>query len=301
LNKARAPRCLVGALLCTLIACTGSAGKRPASHLLAAGISDVTAMVVQPDGSLRIAIRASGEIEDISANGAARSAIAHLVVRSDGQRGLLGLAIDQTGRTFASWTPPDGQLVVGQVAPGPTRLVWKGPPSADLANGGHLALRNARLVVGIGDLLHNDRTRDPMTLNGKIISLDPNGPPSQTPQVISIGWNNPFAFTVLGHGDIWVADNAPGDTGERLTRGDTADDEPVELPNGTAPAGIDHLGADALAVCGYKSGRLLEYQIVRGHPGRLRTLATDCRTAVAALPDGRIAYAAHDGIRVVKP
>lgn len=300
MNEARASKCIFVALLCTLIGCAGGPEKRSGSHLLAAGVSDVTAIVVQPDHSLRIAIRTSGVIEDISANGAAGPKIAHLDVRSDGQRGLLGLAIDRTGRTFASWTPPDGRIVVGQVAPGPTRLIWNGPRSADLANGGHLAMRDERLVIGIGDLLHNDRTRNPATLNGKLISLDPNGPPNQAPERISLGWNNPFAFTVLGDG-IWVADNAPGDSGERLTRGDFAGSEPVELPNGTAPAGIDHLGVDALAVCGYKSGRLLAYQIVHGHPRLLRTLATDCRTAVAALPDGRIAYSANDGIRVVTP
>ena len=49
------------------------------------------------------------------------------------------------------------------------------------------------------------------------------------------------------------------------------------------------------------SAKLLAYQLVGNHPDRLRVLASDCRTAVAALPDGRIAYATDNGIRVITP
>lgn len=287
-------------LACILIGCGGSA-KRPLSRLYAAGVSDVTAIVVLPDSTLRVTIRARGIVEDISTTGGIGATIARVEVRSDGQRGLLGLAVDSADRTFASWTTATGRIVVAQVAPGSIRLVWNGPRSTDLANGGHLALRENRLIIGIGDLLHNDLTHDPRTINGKIVSLDPEGPPNQTPKLVSSGWNNPFAFTVLANTNIWVADNSPGDTGERLIRGDIVTAESVELPHGTAPVGIADVGGDELVICGYKSGSLLAYRLVDGRPRRRRILATDCRGPVVALPNGQVVYAAADGLRILTP
>lgn len=282
---------------------TGSeAGPAVASRVLAPGVVDVTALVALPDGSLRVGLRASGVVEDVSASGAVGPPVARVDVRSDGQRGLLGVAVDGAGRTFASWTRPDGRLVVGQVAPGPTRPVWDGPASAGLANGGHLAFRIGRLVIGIGDLTEGVRKDDPSAINGKLVTLDPDGAPDQTPRPLSSGWNNPFAFTVLGDGAVWVADNVPGDSGERLTRGDVpATQDPVILAKGTAPAGIDHLGSSDLVVCGYKSGALLRYHLEKGRPRRAQLLATDCRTATVALADGRVVYAATDGLRILTP
>ena len=177
-------------------------------------------------------------------------------------------------------------------------MVWEGPESADLANGGHLDWRANRLIIGIGDLAVNERKDDPTAINGKLVALDPDGGPSQTPTVVSSGWNNPFGFTVLSDQSVWVADNSPGDRGERLARGDISPIDPVELPTATAPSGIDHLGTDQLVVCGFKSGALLRYELRDGRPHALRTLATDCQTAVVV--DGsRIIYAAADGLRVV--
>ncbi|CAN5851102.1 hypothetical protein BH18ACT2_BH18ACT2_18000 [soil metagenome] len=289
-------------VLIALAGCGGGSGTPAAgSRLLAPDVTDVTAMVALPDGSVRVGLRASGEIRDVSATGAVGPPVADVGVRTDGQRGLLGVAVDADGRTFAAWIRPDGRLVVGQVAPGATRLVWEGPPSTDISNGGHLASRDGRLVIGVGDLLRNELIDDLTAINGKLVSLDPEGPPDQQPQPVSAGWNNPFAFTVVDDGTIWVADNAPGDTGERLMRGDADSGDGVELPAGTAPAGIDHLGADQLVVCGFKSGALLRYRIVDSRPTRQEDLAGDCQTATVVRAGGDVVYAAADGLRVVTP
>ena len=291
------------ALAAALASCGGGPDERPEAETrpFAPDVTDVTGLVALPDGSLRVGVRATGVVVDVSATGTVGPPVARVEVRADGQRGLLGVAVDATGRTFASWTRPDGRLVVGQIAPGPTRLVWEGPTSTDIANGGHLEIRDARLVIGIGDLTQNELRDDPAAINGKLVSLDPDGMPDQEPQVVSSGWNNPFAFTILDDGAIWVADNAPGDTGERLTRGDDDGSDQIDLPTGTAPSGIDQLGSEELVVCGYKSGALLRYRLVDGRPRPERTLATDCRTAVVALGDGGVVYAADDGLRIVTP
>lgn len=129
--------------------------------------------------------------------------LARVDVRSDGQRGLLGVATDGTA-LWAAWTPPDGVLVVGRLVPGPTEIVWRGPPSSELANGGHLLERDGTLYVGIGDLEDPARVGDPDAPNGKILALDPAGPPEQSPRVVSGGWNNPFAFTFDTEGRLVV-------------------------------------------------------------------------------------------------
>ncbi len=218
--------------------------------------------------------------------------LARLRVRSDGQRGLLGLAASGD-RVWAEWTPPDGRLVIARILPGPRRILWRGPPSATLANSGHLALGpGGELVAGIGDR----QTR-------KLGSLFTVLPRRRT---LSTGWNNPFAFSVGPDGALWVADNAPGDTGERLTRGDRGRPRPpiTILRTGTAPSGLAVLDPRTLAVCGFRSGRLDLWRVGEGAPRRLtaaRPLATDCRLGVARLGDGALVYSTGDALRVVRP
>ncbi|MEO7557260.1 MAG: hypothetical protein ABIV94_11725, partial [Acidimicrobiales bacterium] len=150
-DRVRRAAGLIAAVV-VLGACGG--GSTPAigrTQSFAPAVVDVAAMVALPDGGVRVGVRSTGVIEDVSPSGTVGPVIAQLDVRADGQRGLLGLSVDASGRTFASWTRPDGRLVVGQVAPGPTRIVWEGPPSADFATGGHLAPVGGRLLIGIGD------------------------------------------------------------------------------------------------------------------------------------------------------
>ena len=64
--------------------------------------------------------------------------------------------------------------------------------------------------------------------------------------MLSQGWNNPFAFALTPAGALWVADNVPGQRGERLARGDL-DGEPTHvttLPTNTVPAGLAALADD---------------------------------------------------------
>ncbi len=273
------------------------------SRLFTRGLTDVAAAVALPDGGLRVGLRKTGEIKDLDASGEPGPALVKLTVRTGGQRGLLGLTVDAQDRTFAAWTRPDARLVVGQVLPGPIRLVWEGPASTDLANGGHLDVLAGRIVIGIGDLLDRKAQASPTTINGKFLTLDPDGAPDQIPKILSGGWNNPFAFTVLDDDSLWVADNAPADTGERLARAEAtlaADDPVLSLPRGTAPSSIDHADANTLVVCGYKSGRLLEYRVAAGQrPRHTRTLATDCTTLVVVLSNGTIVYETARGLRSI--
>jgi Glucose / Sorbosone dehydrogenase len=260
-----------------------------------------------PGGGLRFGERLTGRIREVDASGRpAPEPVAVVEVSTSGQRGLLGLAVDARGRTFAAWTRPDRRLVVGQVDPGPARLVWRGPESTRLANGGHLAFApDGRLVIGIGDLEARRRVADPDRPNGKLLSLDPDGPADQTPRVLSSGWNNPFAFTYTPGGELWVADNTGGTGSERLARGDRRDrpTRVTRLRGTRAPSGLAAVNDRELALCGFVSGRLDRYEIGRGgHARRTRpTLARDCRIGVVALTDGSLAYADESTIRFLTP
>lgn len=279
---------------------------RASGQILVADAPEAAALAAHPDGGLLFAERRTGRILRADSGGRVEPVpLAALAVSTGGQRGVLGLAVDGSARVFAAWTEPAGRILVGQVAPGAVRPVWAGPPSADLANGGHLAFDpSGGLVIGIGDLLDRSRLRDPASPHGKLLRLDPDGPPDQTPAVVSAGWNNPFAFTVDGGGRLWVADNHPDDTPERLARGDAGPEaaDIAVLPPGTAPSGLAARD-DMLIVCGYLTRALLPYRITGSGPPRPagEPLVADCRLGVVTLADGRLAYSTGKAIRALGP
>jgi hypothetical protein len=289
-------RVVMAAMFVVVVSC-GSDGPPSGTPLVAA--ESPSAMVALPGGGLLYGERHSGRIWRVGEDGAIDAApVTTVEVSSDGQRGLLGLAVSDE-RVFAAWTDLDERLVVAQVAPGAHRLVWEGPPTAALANGGRLAFApEGQLVIGIGDLEEGSRADDPDAVNGKLLALDADAGPEQAPSVISSGWNNPFAFAFTPAGELWVADNAPREEAERLTRGDR--DGPVtELPRTTAPSGLAAVGSRELLVCGYVSGELLRYEIVDGRAVQRAVLADDCRLGVIVLPNGRVVYATDTELLVL--
>ncbi len=277
--------------------------------MLVARAPGAAAIAALAGGGLRFGELKTGAIREADARGRVRAQpVATVAVSTRGQRGLLGLAVDRRDRTYAAWTDPGGRILVGRVAPGRPRVVWRGPPSAMLANGGHLVVApDGSLVVGIGDLQRPDRVRLRGTPNGKLLALRPGGPADQRPRVLSGGWNNPFAFAYTPARELWVADNSPRGRPERLARGDRASGRPafLALPARTAPSGVAALPSGELAVCGVGSRRLERYRLRAGD--RLPVgpvggpLATDCALGVVRLADGRLAYATLTAIKVVAP
>jgi len=227
---------------------------------------------------------------------------ARLKVATGGQRGLLGLAADRGGRVYAAYTRRgDRRIVVDRIAPGSIRRIWTGPPSADLANGGHLAVApDGRLVIGIGDLQQPARSADPDAPNGKLLALRTNGR-NQRPAVLSSGWNNPFAFVFTPDGRLWVADNAPGRRPERIARGDLGGPprEVSELTRKTAPSAIAAISPTELAICGFVSETLDRYRLRQGRWRFAATIARGCRYGVVGLSRARLAFSDGRTIRTV--
>ncbi|HYZ93987.1 MAG TPA: PQQ-dependent sugar dehydrogenase [Actinomycetota bacterium] len=270
---------------------------KPPEGVLVRGARDVTAMVPF-DGGLLYGERTTGRILDLDGKVHAR-----VRVSSKGQRGLLGLAVDEDRNIFASWTRPDLRLVVAKVAPGPQRLVWLGPRSTDLYTGGHIAIspEDGVLAVGVGDLQDPGAVSDSKAPNGKILKLDPDGGPDQKWTSYSYGWNNPFAFDFTEFGALWLADNAPGGGRERLGRADPVGPN-TYLPSRTAPSGLAVAG-DKVFVCGFRTRLLLRYRVLRNQAARPEgpPVARDCLLGVVELEDGRLAYSTGTSIKAVYP
>lgn len=270
---------------------------RPVSRVLIAA-PPTAALSWHADGGLLVAPLAGGPIGFVRADGRLiYSGFRAPPVRTDGQRGLLSLAVSSQDVLYASWTPRGSdRLVVGVLGLRGSAIIWKGPHTTRFANGGHLAFEpNGRLVIGIGE----SKLRP--GASGAMLSLDPNGPPNQVPRILSTGWNNPFAFAFTPDGSLWVADNATGKEPERLARGDGGKPyEITNLPRKTAPSGLAALPNGDLALCGVVSGTLDRYRHEPGgHWKRIGTIAPRCRYGVALLTDGRLAYADTRAIRVV--
>jgi len=258
-----------------------------------------SALTVTPSEELLV-----GELETgvIVSSPPRATPLPRLKVATGGQRGLLGLAAGRRGRVYAAYTRRgDRRIVVDRIAPGSIRRIWTGPPSADLANGGHLAIApDGRLVIGIGDLQQPARSADPDAPNGKLLALRTNGR-NQRPAVLSSGWNNPFAFVFTPDGRLWVADNAPGRRPERIARGDLGGPprEVSELTRKTAPSAIAAISPTELAICGFVSETLDRYRLRQGRWRFAATIARGCRYGVVGLSRARLAFSDGRTIRTV--
>jgi hypothetical protein len=251
-------------------------------------------------------------IREVTPAGSVRpDPVVGVTVSNTGAQGLLGIAVDQTGRVFATWTAPPGaapeagRITVGQVFPAPARIVWIGPPAGDHNLGGHLVLAaDGRLVVGVGDLGDANRVADPVAANGKLLSVDPDGQPAQAPIVISSGWRDPVGFAYTPDGQLWVVDRTGPGTG-RLARGDRGG-RPADTITlqGTAVGGVAAVSTEQLVVCvGSGDGRLERRLVARaGRPSTPRpnrTLTSGCTLGVTRLVDGRIAAAGPGSVHLV--
>lgn len=130
------------AVAALLVGCGGSpAVDRPEparSGELLVRAQGAAALAPLPDGELLFGELASGRIRRVDGDGSVRD-VARVPVSTGGQRGLLSLAVDGRGRIYAAYTEsaaPRRRLVVARIGPDARRVVWRGPPSRELANGG---------------------------------------------------------------------------------------------------------------------------------------------------------------------
>lgn len=226
--------------------------------------------------------------------------VARVPVATDGeQRGLLGYAV--VGRTqYVAFTRlPDRKLVVMELSSEgvPIAVTWEGTSTASKAIGGHLDVRNGKLVLGLGELTGWAKTHG----SGAIVTIDPHGPPTQKPVVLTDGWHNPFAFAISPAGEIWVADNAPEGKRERIGRGDVrAKSAELPLPQ-RALSAIAVLTGGRVVVCGYLDGEARVYLLGKTSEDEapikgVERVASGCLTGLAVEPNGSLLLAGPNGL-----
>lgn len=284
---------ITGMLLAVVALVTACGGGPPTTTLE----GDAVTIAAEPDGGFLWATL-SGEVRDDEG-----MLIGSVAAETDGQRGLLGLAIDDDGRVFVSYTDSTFELIVSELTGGDERLIWRGPTTVQGGNGGRMIVDGNELILGIGLLNDRDGQADPDSIVGKLVAIDPDrAPDEQRPRILSGPWNNPFAFDTTPGGDLWVADNHPRDGDERLARGDLGLDPATALvlPPDSAPSGL--AAADgALYVCSYNDLTLTRYDLVDGQPVAADEIADDCVLDVALLADGDLAYSTGSAIVRLTP
>jgi len=280
------------------VGCGGSSTNRPEMAFPAV---EPVAVAVADDGTVFVGER-GGRLFSVAPSGQ-REELARFDVATDGQRGLLGVAVSGDGSTVYATVTPSGSrriTVLRQPAGGSIETLWEGPVSADLGNGGHLVLRRSgQLVVGIGGRNEDlALTRDPTSLNGKLLGLDPAGSARQTPEILSGGWNNPYAIAEDPEGSLWVADNAPDGFKERIQA--VGEDRPSYLFDGTnVPTGLV-VSDDELLVCLYARGVVGRFERYGSRLDASADLAAGCRTDLVEGPDGTHWLADADGVRALR-
>ena len=284
--------CLLFALAVSAAACS-----EPDVPVAAPITAEAVTLAALPDGGFLWAA-VEGTVHD-----EAGEVVGAVNADTDGQRGLLGLTTDPTGRIFVSYTDPTFELVISELIDGEERQIWRGPTTVQGGNGGRMIYAEGELIIGVGLLNDRDGQADPTSIVGKLIAIDPDrAPAEQTPRILSGPWNNPFAFDRSETGELWVADNEPRDGDERLARGDAGIDPPVALvlPADSAPSGLAAT-ADSLYVCSYNTLELNRYDLADGEVTFAETIADDCVLDVELLTDGDLVYSTGSAIVRVTP
>lgn len=272
---------------------------------LVAGAVDPVAPTVLSDGRLVYAERTTGMVRAVvEASGEIRTEVVASVpdaLATEGQRGLLGLAArdeDGTPALYGTWTRAgDGRIVVGRLLPEP-EVLWEGPVSTDLANGGTLAFLGDRLLVALGELQDPDAAADPATPNGKLSIIDPSG--GDEVEVFAGAWHNPYAMTVVD-GEVWLVDNAPGSDPERFVRVVANIPVETELAGKRAPAALALLPDGTLGVCGFVSGVVERVEIPDDRapdlpPPPVDVVGPPCATGLVVTPDGDLVTTTADAV-----
>ncbi|MCX7620345.1 MAG: PQQ-dependent sugar dehydrogenase [Acidimicrobiales bacterium] len=293
------------AVLAALSGCSRSQPPKPTTVV----VSDAAlpaALAPAEEGRFVFGERLTGSIKRVMLDDPGQSSLV-ATVDTDGQqtddRGLLGLAVDESGRVFASYTRrADHRLVVAQVGPEGTRIVWQGPETPERELGGHLIYLDGRLYVAVGGFGDPDRIADPDAPNGKVLQLVPDGPATQRPQVVSSGWSDP-TFTLGPDRRFWIADRvANSDRGDRLALV-VPGGEPIVTELGPIRASaLVTLGSDRLGVCSSSRAKLVSVELRAGRAVRLGPpVAEGCSLGAARLPDGRVLISTDQEIQVFTP
>ena len=310
-----------------IVACGGDDSSEPEELLELAGTSpgDTVGVIATEDDDGRHVEwlhRLDGTVHrlDLDDEGAEPETLTTIEVGTEGeQRGLLGQVVID-GRRFAAWTEPNPfDLVVGEVLDdGSTEVVWSAGRASGGAIGGVLDELDGRIVLGLG---RNTGWDADTGVEGAILLVDPDGTADQEAEALSVGYTNPWAFTVTDAGAIWVADNAAGpdpddesrEDVERTGRADLVadrDDLARITEPARAPSSMVELPDGRIGICGFLDQELVAYDVVDGDAGPDSALeraesVMPCLTGAAVFDDGTVVTAAQteagETLQILRP
>jgi glucose/arabinose dehydrogenase len=216
---ALAALCGILALATPSVSATGTKGVRV--QTLASGLDIPWEIAFMPDGSALVTER-PGTVRLLTSEGKLkRRPVAKIRVSSQGEGGLLGLALDpqfdRNHYVYLYFTGPEQmQLERWRLAGG--RLVRQaslvtGIKSGQVHDSGRIAFGpDHRLYVATGDAGEPALAQDPASLNGKSLSLSARqyrGSGGQ-PRIVSSGHRNPQGFDwQMGSGRLFATEHGP--------------------------------------------------------------------------------------------
>jgi aldose sugar dehydrogenase len=216
-----------------------------------------------PNGALFFADRFSGEIRLKKTIGTSRLVFTVTNLVTDGEQGLLGIALDPDYPTspylYAYATRDNGSGLVNQILKitisggvGTTfNAIWTSQTTAgQYHDGGHIAFGpDGKLYAQVGEAHDSANAQDLSTDAGKILRMNPNGSaPGDNPlggHIFTRGMRNGFGFTFdpVTH-RLWETENGPecNDEVNQFDNGDNGAWGPNENCSGTSPGDTNNSG-----------------------------------------------------------
>lgn len=216
-----------------------TSGSLPAGfehHLVVDNLGQATVLAFDQQGRIFVGLRTGGIL--IVANGALLPAplIELLVDDEQGERGLVGLALDPdfavNGYLYAYYTTTEPRNRVGRftvtgdtAALASEQLIWQNPDlAAQFHHGGAIHFgSDGCLYIATGDQFNSADAQDLTKQHGKLLRVHADGSipvdnpfvnvPGAQPAIWARGLRNPFRFTIDAQtGAVWIAD-VGGNTG----------------------------------------------------------------------------------------
>jgi len=225
-----------------------SSGRLPAGFVrstVAGDLNEPTVIEFAPDGRLFIGER-SGRILIYENGSLVATPLIQIAVNTlNGERGLVGLAVDPSfatnGYLYAYYTTSEPRnrvgrfTVVGNTAnPASELLIWQNPDlAAAFHHGGAIAFgADENLYIATGDQFNSGNSQDLSNEHGKLLRVRPDGtiPPDNPfvgmgaarPAIWALGLRNPFRFVFDGPtSTLWIGDVGGNsfDSWEEINRG----------------------------------------------------------------------------------
>jgi glucose/arabinose dehydrogenase len=203
-------------------------GPSIVAQLVMGDLQFPVSMAVAPDGRVFFNELKTGRTRIIQGGVLLSEPFSTQKVATDGEQGLLGLALHPTFETdpyvYLYHTYKDRNMMVhnrvialrdeGNVGVSPT-VILDHLPASNFHNSGILLFSpDHRLFVSTGDAEEPKKSQDPDALNGKVLRVNPNGSiPLDNPfpgsPVYALGFRNPFGMAFGSSGRLFLTENGP--------------------------------------------------------------------------------------------